>query len=89
MSRAVAYPEDRQRLLASGEMAMPVYSSSELAETARDTFRTMTEAAGLMGLVLSEPVLEASAADGFGGRIVTVRCGVGDAFEQAQAGPQP
>jgi hypothetical protein len=76
----VAYPEDRQRLLASGEMAMPVYSSRELADVERETYRTMTDAADLMALILSEPVLEAGPADASGGRIVTVRCGVGDAL---------
>ena len=40
----------------------------------------MTCAADLMRLVLSEPVLETGPEDASGGRIVTVRCGVGDAL---------
>lgn len=83
MTHVVAYPADRQRLLASGEMCMPVYSSGELAGTARETYRTMTDAADLMGLFLSEPILETGPLDGHGGRIVTVRAGVSDALEQA------
>ena len=78
MTRVVAYPEDRRRLLASGEMAMPVYSSREVEGVARETYRTMTDAADLMALLLSEPVTEAGPADYRGGRIVTVRCGCWD-----------
>jgi hypothetical protein len=78
--KAVAYPADRERLLASGEMCMPVYSSREPAEVARDSYRIMTDAADLMGLTLTEPVLEAGYKDWRGGRIVTVRAGVFDAL---------
>lgn len=75
----VAYAEDRKRLLEHGEMAMPVYSSRPARDVGRDTYRCMTEAAELMGLMLSEPVLEAQPWDGLGGRIVTVRAAVFDA----------
>jgi hypothetical protein len=78
VTRIVAYAADRKRLLAHGEMCMPVYSSRDPADVGRDSYRTMRECAGLMGLVLSEPVLDAGYQDCDGGRIVTVRAGVSD-----------
>jgi hypothetical protein len=78
MTRVVAYPDDRQRLLANGEMRMPVYSRNDPADVALDSYRTMTDAADLMALALSEPIVEAGPADCFGGRIVTTRCGCWD-----------
>lgn len=80
--RVVAYAKDRERLLANGEMCMPVYSSREPASVARDSYRSMTECAGLMGLLLSEPIFDAGYEDWSGGRIVTVRAGVFDALEE-------
>jgi hypothetical protein len=73
MTRVAACPEDRQRLLDNGEMATQTYSQAELDDIARYTFRVMTSSAELMGLALSEPVMEAGPVDGFGGRLVTVR----------------
>ncbi|HEY6493774.1 MAG TPA: hypothetical protein VIZ43_10900 [Trebonia sp.] len=80
-TRIVAYAEDRVRLLEHGEMAMPVYSSRELLDAARGIYRTMTDAADLMGLALTEPTVEEEAVDSAGCRIVTVRAGVFDADE--------
>ncbi len=80
--KVVAYAIDRQRLLTHGEMCMPVYSSREPADVARDAYRTMTDAADLMGLVLTEPVFEANYEDCWGGRIVTTRAGVFNAFPE-------
>ena len=82
MTQVVAYPEDRKRLLANGEMATQTYSQAELDDIARYTFRIMTNSADSMGLALSEPVMEAGPVDGFGGRLVTVRCGVSDALAE-------
>jgi hypothetical protein len=68
-------------LLANGQMCMPVYSSRRPEDVARASYRSMTEAAELMGLLLSEPVMEITgSADCWGGRIVTVRAGVFDAI---------
>ena len=78
--RVVAYAEDRKRLLEHGFMAMPVYSSQPLEDISRDIYRTMTDAADLMSLVLSEPVMEAGYEDCWGGRIVTVSAAVFDAL---------
>jgi len=82
--RVVLYPEDRKRLLANGEMCTTVYSGREPDEAGRDSYRSMREAADLMGLILSEPVLEAETIkDHMGGRYVTVRAGVFDKFADA------
>jgi hypothetical protein len=84
VTSVVAYPADRQRLLDNGEMRMPVYSSQEPADAARAAYRIMNGAAELMGLALSEPVLETGLADGHDGRTITVRCGVSDALAEDQ-----
>lgn len=76
--RIVAYAEDRARLLAHGEMAMPVYSGRDADEVTRYAYRDMCEAADLMGLMLSEPIMEIGPADWEGGRIITTRAGVFD-----------
>jgi hypothetical protein len=76
--RIVAYAEDRARLLAHGEMAMNIYSGRDTDEVTRDTYRDMCEAADLMGLMLSEPILEVGPADCWGGRYITTRAGVFD-----------
>ena len=76
--RIVAYAEDRARLLAHGQMCSPIYSGRDPAEVSRDSYRDMCEAADLMGLMLSEPIMEMGLTDCFGGRIVTTRAGVFD-----------
>lgn len=76
--RIVAYAADRQRLLEHGEMATTTYSNCEPDEAARNTYRSMVEAADLMGLMLSEPILEVGPADWTGGRYITTRAGVFD-----------
>jgi hypothetical protein len=76
--RIVAYAQDRARLLAHGEMCMTIYSGREGTEVSRDAYRSMLEAADLMGLMLSEPILEIGPADWEGGRYITTRAGVFD-----------
>jgi DNA gyrase inhibitor GyrI len=85
-ARIVAYPADRERLLANGEMAMPVYSSDP-ERTARESYRTMTCAADLMDIQLSEPFITVGPADGTGRRIVTVKCGCWDKPQQQEGQP--
>jgi hypothetical protein len=77
----MACPADRARLLSNGKMCLSVYSSRVPAETGRDSYRLMLQSADLMGLALSEPVLDTGIADWAGGRIVTVWAGVHDALE--------
>jgi len=76
--RIVAYAEDRARLLEHGEMCSPIYSSRPIPEVSGDAYRSMCEAADLMGLVLTEPIVEAGLTDCWGGRIITTRAGVLD-----------
>lgn len=82
MTRIVAYPDGRRRLLANGEMACTTYSTRKPDDAARAAYGDMIDAADLMALALSEPILESSPADGCGGRMVTVRCGVFDGLEE-------
>jgi hypothetical protein len=89
-AKVVAYPEDRKRLLAHGEMCMPVYSGRLPEEVGRDSYRSMRDAADLMGLMLSEPIMEVDEfADCWGGRIVRVRAAVSDALSARKGAPVP
>jgi hypothetical protein len=80
---AIAWPGDRARLLAHGEMCSPVYSSRDAREVAAGSYRSMSEAAGLLGLGLTEPIYEFEAPDRSGGRVVRVRAGVFDLLASA------
>lgn len=78
MPKVIAYPDDRARLLCHGRMAVTVYSSRDPVEVARDRWQHMRQVAELMGLGLTEPVLEAEEPDWTGGRMVTLTAGVYD-----------
>lgn len=76
MTLAGFWPDDRERLLRNGRMETTVYSGRDPEDAARDMYGGMQHCAGLMGLVLSEPVMDVSDPDWTGARLVTVRVGV-------------
>lgn len=82
MSHAIAWPEDRTRLLRHGFMETTVYSGREPTEVARDTWETMQHAADLMCLALSEPIMEVSTVDWTGGRMVKVKAAIRDGMTE-------
>ncbi len=74
----VAFAEDRERLLAFGEMRCPIYTDRAADVVSGESYASMRVLADLMGLGLTEPIVEVEPADWTGNRVVRTRAGVFD-----------